>query len=98
MFLKSFHSLDIEILYTCIFLLTNEIVHIYIAILCVTVWVVNRLHSGSTDIVIKTVLTFRDSVPPSECLRVMSLLLICDNMEVRNAVGETQLSHVSYDI
>ena len=51
-------------------------------------WVSSRLRSGNTDIIIKTMLTFRTTLPPAECLRVVSLLLITENPEVRSAAGE----------
>ena len=52
------------------------------------VWVVERLRSGSTDLVIKTVLTYRDRVPAPSCLRAMVMLLSAEDMEIRNAVSE----------
>ena len=48
-------------------------------------WISGRLRSGNTDIIIKTMLTFRSTLPPPDCLRVVALLLITENAEVRSA-------------
>lgn len=52
------------------------------------VWVCDRLKSGDTDITIKTLLSYDEPLPPSFILRVVSLLLLVDNVEVRTAAGE----------
>jgi hypothetical protein len=53
-----------------------------------SVWLSNRLKIGDTDIVVKTLLTFRkDLPPPAECLRIIALLLITDNAEIRRSAG-----------
>ena len=53
----------------------------------IAVWVRGRLLSGDTDIVIKTLLTFHRSVPDAQSVRVVALLLLIDNPEVRAAAG-----------
>jgi hypothetical protein len=59
----------------------------YINILAGELWISSRLRSGDTDIVIKTVLTFHGTLPPTECLQVVALLLITENAEVREAAS-----------
>lgn len=50
-------------------------------------WIGSRLRSGNTDIVIKTMITFRERLPPADCLRIVTLLLITDNTEISNSAG-----------
>ena len=46
-------------------------------------WIIGRLKSGDADIVIKTILSFRKSLPSTECLKVLALLLVTDDSELR---------------
>ena len=63
---------------------TVQVINIY----CLAVWLCNRLKSGNTDIVVKTMLTFKkEEAPPPDCLKTMALLLIIDNVEIRRSAG-----------
>ena len=53
----------------------------------VLVLINQRLKSTDAGIVIKTIQTFRDNLPPSDCLRVAALLLITQHMPIQRAVG-----------
>ncbi len=57
------------------------------------VWIGSRLRSGNTDIVIKTMITFRERLPPADCLRIVTLLLITDNTEISNSAGQSLEKH-----
>ncbi|XP_064634122.1 rho family-interacting cell polarization regulator 1-like isoform X2 [Lineus longissimus] len=55
----------------------------YIEELAGEMWIIGRLKSGNADIVIKTILSFHKCLPPMECLKVLALLLISDNSELK---------------
>ncbi|ELT93088.1 hypothetical protein CAPTEDRAFT_185150 [Capitella teleta] len=51
-------------------------------------WVCDRLKSGNTDITIKTLLSYEEALPPPSCvLRVIALLLLVDNVQVRTTAS-----------
>lgn len=56
----------------------------YLLMLAGELWVCGRLMSGYRDIIIKTVLTFGQTLPPPECVRRVALLMLIDDDEVRN--------------
>ncbi|CAH1786452.1 unnamed protein product [Owenia fusiformis] len=64
----------------------TENMSLFVDDLATELWMSNRLRSGTADVVIKTVLMFRDTIPPASCLRVLSLLLITENSDIRKAV------------
>ncbi|XP_074659944.1 rho family-interacting cell polarization regulator 2-like [Tubulanus polymorphus] len=46
------------------------------------VWVQDRLRSGDVDIVIKTILSFRKTLPAASVMKVLGLLLLTDKAEM----------------
>ena len=80
-----------------LWVVVSLVVQIASGMICVSVWVTSRLRSGNTDIVIKTLLTFKDTIPPPECLRVVGLLLISDDTELRNTTGN-HIKQYSYAV
>lgn len=54
----------------------------------ITVQLIDRFCSGNADIVIKSILKLRDSIPQSPCLKVMGVLLVGTNKEVEQCAGE----------
>lgn len=56
--------------------------------LFLTVQLIDRFCAGNADIVIKSILKLRDSVPQAPCLKVMGVLLVGTNKEVEQCAGE----------
>jgi len=59
--------------------------------LCVTVKLVEQLTSGNPDVVIKAILTLRDTIPSSPCLKVIAMLLVTMNTQVEQCISEYTL-------
>jgi len=53
-----------------------------------SVKLVERLLSSNPDVVIKAILTLRDTLPTTPCLKVIGMLLCTPNKEVEQCTSE----------
>ncbi|XP_013409002.1 rho family-interacting cell polarization regulator 1 isoform X2 [Lingula anatina] len=68
----------------------------YVEDLATELWMCGKLRSTDPDVVIKTIQAFQYDVPPTECIKLLTLLLISNNSEIKQTTV-TYLQRLSSD-